>query len=321
MRWEDERYVRLYTRDTIDWAMLSFEAQGLFSLLLRKVDRAGLLELGKHGKRGVAAAVGHPGRWEVLAPALEELLADGCVSISGTTLVIPNFIEAQEARASDAQRKRDQRERDRDIAKAQGFVGSKAGADIVAAVDRELSRNVTDCPAGGQEVTPDVTRGHTESQAVTPSRAVPSVPSRAVPSEEEAPPPPDQVSAFGAARVGPDTVKQLAFRRETDFPAMPVEYQAPDKSPDEWLAEDFFAWAQSVRQENGYMGEPRRPKNLSSWYSAALMSLNGNVEMLQEAFYRYGQSPHWENRTPPFPFAGFISQWVDFVPRGAAHAS
>ena len=69
MRWEDERYVRLYTRDSVDWLMLSLEAQGLLALILRKLDRAGILPLGKHGGRAVAIAVGHPGRWELARSA------------------------------------------------------------------------------------------------------------------------------------------------------------------------------------------------------------------------------------------------------------
>ena len=35
MRWEDERYVRIYTRDTPSWMLLSWDAQALFLQLLR----------------------------------------------------------------------------------------------------------------------------------------------------------------------------------------------------------------------------------------------------------------------------------------------
>lgn len=95
MRWEDERYVRVYTRDTVDWQGLSFDAQALFLLLLRKVDRAGLLDLGKPGNRGVAVAIGHPRDWARLEPALEELLTDGCVRVvdEGRRLVVRGFPE------------------------------------------------------------------------------------------------------------------------------------------------------------------------------------------------------------------------------------
>lgn len=150
MRWEDERYVRLYTRDTADWLVLSFEAQGLLGLIMRKVDRAGILPLGRHGTRAVAIALGHAHRWEAIAPALEELLADGCVRIQGDTLVVPNFIEAQEAAQSDALRKRESRARARDVASAAGH----------PVTNRD-------------EKSQPVTSGHNSSQVVTPSRAVP----------------------------------------------------------------------------------------------------------------------------------------------------
>jgi hypothetical protein len=168
MRWEDERYVRLYTRDSADWLGLSFPAQGLFCLLLRKVDRAGLLALGKQGRKAIAITVGHASRWAELEPALEELLVDGCVRLDGDHLVIPNFLEAQEAPQSDAQRKRESRARARDLASSQNVTGA--------------GRNGT----SGHETGQKVTSGHTASHAVTPSLAYPPVTSRDEPSSASA---------------------------------------------------------------------------------------------------------------------------------------
>jgi hypothetical protein len=166
MRWEDERYVRVYTRDTVDWQGLSFDAQALFVLLLRKVDRAGILDLGKPGKRGVAVAIGHAREWARLEPALEELLTDGCARLvdDGRRLLVPNFIAAQEAKASDKSRQQKSRETARDV----------AAAESVLSRDAE-SHGVTVGHMAGQ----NVTSGHDASRAVTPSRAVPSL---AVPS-------------------------------------------------------------------------------------------------------------------------------------------
>ncbi len=113
MRWEDERYVRLFTRDAPSWLTLSFDAQALLMHLLRKVDRAGILPLGKLGPKGVAVAIGHPQLWDRLQPALNELLEDGCVRLSGEQLLVPNFLEAQECAMSNAARKRTSRERAR----------------------------------------------------------------------------------------------------------------------------------------------------------------------------------------------------------------
>lgn len=159
MRWEDERYVKSYTRDTTDWLALSFEAQGVWLMLLRKFDGAGIIDLGRHGKRGIAIAIGHAHRWKDLEPAVDELLADGCLVIEGQKAIGPNFVEAQEARASDAARKRAQRERDRDLALA-------GDAKCAESLDTEVTPRHAESRA--------VTRGHAKSHEVTLSSAQPS---------------------------------------------------------------------------------------------------------------------------------------------------
>jgi len=216
MRWEDERYVRVYTRDTLDWQALSFEAQGLLTLVLRKVDRAGILKLGKHGKRGVAVAVGHGHRWSAVEPALEELLADGCVSIRGEDLLIPNFIKAQEAQASDKARQAAKRERDRDKVAAQGAGHlSDSAKDEISAVER-----VTDAD---EAVTPPVTEerhagavtldGH--AGGVTLDASPLAVPSRAVPSE-------------------PATTSAAQAPRPDGFALEPTKPEPKPRKPSKW---------------------------------------------------------------------------------------
>lgn len=132
MRWEDERYVRVYTRDTVDWLVLSFHAKALWLMLLRKADRAGIITLGKRGRDLIGAAVGHPEMRAELVEALDELLADGCCELSqdGTQLVIPNFIEAQEATKSPNERQREYRLRARDAARAGLPPASQKGCSI-----------------------------------------------------------------------------------------------------------------------------------------------------------------------------------------------
>jgi hypothetical protein len=174
--WSDERYVRLYTRDTPDWLCLSFPAQGLMCLLLRKVTRAGVLELGRAGRRGVFIAVGHAHQAAMLDPALDELLADGCVEIVGDNLVIPNFLEAQEAEASDKARARKRREKVRDVARAGGVTGSGHTPPAEPEPSRDVTpRLETPEPRDGP-VTPRDARVTTCDETVTPSRAVPPVP-------------------------------------------------------------------------------------------------------------------------------------------------
>lgn len=156
--WTNERWIKMYTRRTVNWQMLSFEAQGLFDQLMKVVDSVGLLELGRYGRRGVAVAIGHQHRWRDLEAPLQELLDDGCVQLVGEALWIPNFLAAQEARTSDAQRQRDLRERRASELKAKslGLVGSVTKRD-------KASRNVT----FGHETSPN---RHAVSQGVTPRR-------------------------------------------------------------------------------------------------------------------------------------------------------
>lgn len=111
MRWEDERYVRLYTRDTGDWLALSFEAQSTWVLMLRRFDRAGYIDLGRGGRRALASILGHRERLEVIDAALTELLADGCVRLVGNRLFAPKFEAAQEWVATGAERQRKYRAR------------------------------------------------------------------------------------------------------------------------------------------------------------------------------------------------------------------
>lgn len=109
MRWEDERYVRIFTRDTPTWDALGWEAQTLLVFVFRKMDRTGLLELGGSGARGLAASVRMP--LDVVERALAVLLADGVLSMLGTNLFCKNFMAAQECPKSDSLRSKEKRER------------------------------------------------------------------------------------------------------------------------------------------------------------------------------------------------------------------
>jgi hypothetical protein len=214
MRWEDERYVRLYTRDTPEWLALSLQAQGLFALLLRKVDRAGILNLGKLGRRAVAVVIGHAGDWERLEPALSDLLADGCVEIHGDSLVVPNFIAAQSAAQSDKARQAECRARARDLARAPLICAPVTNRD-------PESRTVTI----GHETGQNVTSGHTVSQRVTPNCAVPSLTEvEASPESSATPPPPPKAKRAKRVEVEatdssePLRLRLVAFIRSQGVP-------------------------------------------------------------------------------------------------------
>lgn len=170
MDWSSERYVRIYTRNTLTWLRWCWQARLVFPSLARAVDRAGLLHVGRDPAEGLALVLQCPP--EVCLAALHGdsrgtgLLSpdpDGgraTVELHGSVLVIPNHIAAQEARATDAQRQRDHRERLRDIAS-----GSRVFPELVQPAK----------PAGllGQ-MSHEVTGGHDSSQAVTPYLAEPA---------------------------------------------------------------------------------------------------------------------------------------------------
>jgi len=153
MDWADERYVRIYTRDTADWSMWPWQSRALLPLLLRKADRCGVVELGKYGVRGLASLLGMP--LEVVEPGVAGLLEDGCLIQSETRLVVRNFLEAQEAPASDVKRAREYRERRRD----------DASRNVTPP-----SRNVSD----RHEESRSITARHEASRLAVPSLAVPS---------------------------------------------------------------------------------------------------------------------------------------------------
>lgn len=172
MRWEDERYVRIYTRDTPDWLAMQWQGRAVFYELTRKVDRAGLVPIGKSGVRGLAGLLHMP--VDVVEVGVEELVTDGCVVRVDGGLLIRNFLEAQETPQSDRARKRAQRERDRDSKRATAGTGSDVtDRDIsgqpVTDRDRE-SRNVTESHA----VSRAVTSGHKASLRTVPCRTVPN---------------------------------------------------------------------------------------------------------------------------------------------------
>jgi hypothetical protein len=175
--WLNERYVRVYCRDTPSWKVLPWEARALWLFLLRRMDRAGTMDLGKHGARGIAASVDMP--LAMVEQHLATLLEDGMLVLegddSGARLRVPNYIAANETPSSPAERKRASRERARAIARMEAY-------STVTKPDIE-SRNVT--------------KSHAESHAVTrshsvPYRTVPSLPAAPpAPSDPEGQPPPD----------------------------------------------------------------------------------------------------------------------------------
>lgn len=117
MRWGDEHYVKLYTRETADMLLWPWQAHAVWPNLLKRADNAGLLDTGRRDEMGALSALLHLPR-EVIEVGVEALLEDGCLERVGGGFLVRNFVEAQEARKTEAAKKRAYRERSRDQSRA-----------------------------------------------------------------------------------------------------------------------------------------------------------------------------------------------------------
>lgn len=151
MDWSNERYVRVYTRDTTTWKLMDWRGRCVLQLLMRKVDRAGVLDVGHDGVLGLAAVLELP--IDIVEAGIAQLTTSrgGMPTVvdTGTAYVLPNFIEAQEAPASDPHRKRESRARRRDVAMA-----TSRNLLLTAGTGADGHETGQDRDVGSQEVTP-----------------------------------------------------------------------------------------------------------------------------------------------------------------------
>lgn len=117
MNWSDEKYVKLYTRDTLTWRAWPWQARCVWPLITRKLDGAGLIETGTM-EPALAISMQIDVPVEVVRPGLAAIMESGTLEVVSGGLLAPKYVEAQEARKTEAQKKRDQRERHRDQRRA-----------------------------------------------------------------------------------------------------------------------------------------------------------------------------------------------------------
>lgn len=111
MKYEDENWVKIYTRDTGSWLSVSWQARGLALELARKLPKAtGELSLGRRGLEAVAALLRAP--WVEIAPFINELITDARFVYDDERKVLcdPQHVERQTAVSSAAIRKQRQRD-------------------------------------------------------------------------------------------------------------------------------------------------------------------------------------------------------------------
>lgn len=98
MKWHLESWRKLYRTCPPSWLRLSVSARGLGSELLKYADDEGLIDTGDDDP-GVAIAFmlgARPREHKRIREDVAELLKDGYLQVSGQSLKIRNFVEAQD---------------------------------------------------------------------------------------------------------------------------------------------------------------------------------------------------------------------------------
>lgn len=117
MDFSNEPYVRLYSRDSATWKRLGFDGQTCLMHLLRRANAIGVIELGDLAPWQAAAVLCDVPEG-IARAGVDKLIQLGCAAHSGGKLVFPRYLDAQNAAASDAQRKRESRAREALIGEA-----------------------------------------------------------------------------------------------------------------------------------------------------------------------------------------------------------
>ncbi len=146
MNWADEHYVKLYTRPTLTWRAWGWEARTTFLHLVKAVDHSGFIETGKMDPvDALVLQLDLPAA--VVRPGLAELVESGTVELVDRAVLLPKFVEAQEAKKSEAQKKRDFRERTIARRRAQIVDVVRALVPSVEPVGTAMDPPAQPCPA------------------------------------------------------------------------------------------------------------------------------------------------------------------------------
>jgi hypothetical protein len=341
--WADERFIKVFVRDTPNSDAWPWESRAIIYLILRKCSRVGLYKidngesLGKPMRlRKVAANIRMPP--EVVTPGVAGLLEDGVMAELRGGYFFPNFHAAQESKSSDRERQRKTRETRLHRLDLEAMLGRAAVTkrdartsdglpDPAPTPPRELermgdaplipARAVTERDAQSQPVS----ACHANSAAVTPCRAVPSkedlgatVEARAA--RAEASPEKSETRSVGRSVEGADP-RQLEIVPVTPLrpvrapeakAALEVRVAAP---ADEWTYDRF--WSYLVRCEKRSARPSLRPKNGPRVYVAMRAEASPTVLFrAAQAFFTAPDSTH--------PYAATFFKvwrtWVDVVRNG-----
>lgn len=112
MRYDDENWIKIFTRDTPGWLAMSWQARGLALEIARKLPRTtGELSLGRRGLEALAPLL--RAEWSTIEPFVRELVAEGRLVYDEErqTLTDPQHVERQASVSSGAVRTRNYRAR------------------------------------------------------------------------------------------------------------------------------------------------------------------------------------------------------------------
>jgi len=224
MDWSNERYVRIYTRDTADLLVIQWSGRALLWELIRKADRAGVVDSDEPGV--ISELLRMP--LDFVSEALPRLIERECITratVEGRpVLLIRNYIDAQEAAQTDKHRQRESRARRNERAKSQ-HVTKRDKEEAVVTNRDDVSQSVT---SGAENSVP-------LSQRVTSCHSSLAVPSLAEPS---------CIDSTGGHGVGPDLpslirthIKRWTIKRTGMPPAMGEPFGKAVRTLAAWLAE------------------------------------------------------------------------------------
>lgn len=170
VNFEDEHYVRIYTKDTKTWLRWGWEGQAVFMFVDRKLDKAGILDDvdAENAAEDIALLTGLP--LEVVEVGLDRVLKSGTFEIVNGKLICPNYIEANTARKSAPLRAREYRERRRDGARgdASHVVTPRHADERESEKSDDASQNESDA---SQKVSPRDDSSHRITPASPKSRS------------------------------------------------------------------------------------------------------------------------------------------------------
>lgn len=171
MNFEDEPYVRLYTRKTLTSKMLGWEGRVVLRMMIDEFDAAGIFEIRGDAATCISAVTDLP--IEISRTGLARCLSTDTWILTGAAIVWPRHEHAQHCQRSDRMRQQESRR-----ARAARALGSPAVTDVTPPVPP--SQPVTD-------VTPQRDKSHPPYTPLPPPAPCPSTQSEGEPRAPEVP--------------------------------------------------------------------------------------------------------------------------------------